>query len=106
MQRRSLNKINLPTQLVDAVEVHEITMAPGEVGKLHVHPCPVTGYIAEGVAVMQIDGKERQIMEAGTSFYEPANVHIREFGNYSSEQPMKFIAFYLLNGRQELIKML
>lgn len=81
-------------------------MDPGEIGGLHLHPCPVAGFIAEGVAIMQIAGQEPQIMKAGSAFYEPANVPIQQFGNYSKEVPMKFVAFYLLYGQQDLITML
>lgn len=105
MDRNKLKEIKLPVQ-PDAVEVHEIVMSPGETAGLHLHPCPVVGYIAEGTAIMQVEGREPEILNAGSAFYEPANVPIRQFGNYSNAVPMKFVACYLLHGRQDLIKML
>lgn len=70
------------------------------------HPLPVTGFIVKGIAVMQIEGQQEQIFNAGSAFFESAYVHIAQFSNYSDTVPVTFIAFYLLNGPQELIKML
>lgn len=91
---------------VTSVEVMEIRMEPGQIGGLHLHPCPVTGYIVSGTAVFQLEGEAPRILEAGSAFYEPAGARVAQFGNYSETEPMKFIAFYLVNGTQELIRML
>jgi uncharacterized protein YjbI with pentapeptide repeats len=40
------------------------------------------------------------------AFYEPADAIIANFGNASDTEPMTFVAFYLLDGEQELIRML
>jgi quercetin dioxygenase-like cupin family protein len=64
------------------------------------------GYIAEGTAVYQIEGEATQTLPAGSAFYEPAQTEIAIFRNASDSQPMTFIAFYLLDGDQELIQML
>ena len=107
----NINRKSLLTALLDArqvttVEIKEITFNPGQKAGLHLHPCPVTGYIAAGTAIMQVKGQEPLLLPAGAAFYEPADTHIIEFSNYSATEPMTFIAFYLLNGDQELIKML
>jgi quercetin dioxygenase-like cupin family protein len=72
----------------------------------HKHPCPVIGYIAEGSAVLQIEGQRPQQLPTGSAFYEPADVIITRFDNASATAPMKFIAQYLLDGDQALIEML
>jgi quercetin dioxygenase-like cupin family protein len=104
--RKHLLTADLGARQVTSVEIKEITLAPGQKAGLHLHPCPVTGYIAAGTAIMQVKGQEPLILRTGSAFYEPAEVHIIEFSNYSAVEPMTFIAFYLLNGDQELIKML
>ncbi len=104
--RNHLLTAELGNRQVTSVEIKEITLGPGQKAGLHLHPCPVTGYIAKGTAIMQIEGQQEQILNTGSAFYEPADVHIAQFSNYSNTEPMTFIAFYLLNGRQELIKML
>ncbi|WCT13891.1 cupin domain-containing protein [Mucilaginibacter jinjuensis] len=104
--RKPLLTANLGERTVTSVEIKEITLAPGQKAGLHLHPCPVTGYIAKGTAIMQVEGEEELILNTGDAFYEPADVHIAQFSNYSDSEPMTFIAFYLLNGNQELIKML
>lgn len=104
--RKRLLTASLGEKRVTTVEIMEINMVPGQVGGLHLHPCPVTGYIASGTAIYQLEGEEPQILEAGAAFYEPAGVRVALFGNHSDTEPMKFIAFYLLDGAQELIRML
>jgi hypothetical protein len=47
-----------------------------------------------------------QNLPAGSAFYEPADANIANFGNASDSEPMTFVAFYLLDGEQELIRML
>lgn len=54
----------------------------------------------------QIEGEAVQILSAGSAFYEPADAIIANFGNASDSEPMTFIAYYLLDGEQELIRML
>ena len=66
----------------------------------------VVGYIAEGAALFQVEGEELQRLEAGSAFYEPAGSRIARFDNSSETAPMRFLAYYLLNGEQELIEML
>jgi len=104
--RNHLLTAELGARQVTSVEIKEITLAPGQKAGLHLHPCPVTGYIARGTASMQVEGEEELILKEGSAFYEPADKHIIHFSNHSNSEPMTFIAFYLLNGKQELIKML
>jgi quercetin dioxygenase-like cupin family protein len=104
--RNHLLTADLGERTVTSVEIKEITFEPGQTAGLHLHPCPVTGYIAKGTAIMQVEGQEPIILNTGAAFYEPADTHIAQFSNYSESEPMTFIAFYLLNGKQELIKML
>jgi quercetin dioxygenase-like cupin family protein len=92
-------------QITD-VEILRIRFAPGQKGGLHLHPCPVTGYIVEGEALVQVDGEDPQILSAGQAFFEPAMKRILHFDNHSATAPMTFVAFYLLNGKQNLIEML
>ena len=54
----------------------------------------------------QIEGESAQTLPAGSAFYEPADTVIANFGNASDSEPMTFVAFYLLDGEQELIRML
>lgn len=89
-----------------SVDVREIYFEPGQQTGRHLHPCHVFGYIVEGTAQLQIEGKAVQQLPAGSAFHEPAKTVIADFSNASASEPMKFVAFYLLNGDQELIKML
>jgi len=91
---------------ITAIDVREITFSPGQITGRHKHPCPVVGYIVEGAAEMEVEGKLRQALSAGSAFYEPADAVIARFDNASATEPMKFVAYYLLEGEQALIEML
>jgi quercetin dioxygenase-like cupin family protein len=106
VQRKQLLNAVLGSRTVTSVDIREITLEPGQIADRHLHPCAVVGYIAEGTAVYQIEGGTLQKLPAGSAFYEPADTIIAKFGNASNSVPMTFIAFYLLDGDQELIKML
>jgi quercetin dioxygenase-like cupin family protein len=89
-----------------SVDVREIRLQPGQQTGRHLHPCHVFGYIVQGTAQFQIEGQPAQQLPAGSAFHEPAQTVIADFSNASTSEPMTFVAFYLLNGDQELIKML
>lgn len=104
--RKLLLSADLQNKTVTKVDVREIVFGPGQQTGLHKHPCPVFGYIAEGEAVLQVDGEPVQKLPAGSAFYEPAQIVIRRFDNASQRKGMRFICYYLLEGQQELIEML
>ena len=103
--RRQLLSVPFDHKNVTSVEVREINFEPGQETGRHRHPCPVLGYIVKGSAIVQVEGQPEQRVAAGDAFYEPAGAVMR-FDNASSELPLKFIAYYLLDGKQELIEML
>lgn len=103
--RQELLQLPLCKTITD-IEAYQITFGPGQTGARHLHPCPVIGYILEGSAVMEIEGQALQLLPAGSVFYEPAETIIARFDNASIEKPMRFVAFYLLEGKQKLIEML
>lgn len=104
--RKKLLQAALGQRHVTAIEAREITFRPSQETGRHLHPCPVVGYIADGTALLQIDGQEPQLLPAGSAVYEPAGTVIQRFKNASPDQPLKFIAFYILDGKQDLITML
>lgn len=106
IDRQQLLAAALGKRSVTTVDVRRITLAPGQRSGRHLHPCPVVGYIASGTAYCQIEGEDTELLPVGSAFYEPADRVIADFGNASDGTPMTFIAFYLLDGEQELIQML
>ena len=106
VQRKQLLTAVLGNRNVTSVDVREIRLVPGQQAGRHLHPCAVLGYIVEGTAIYQIEGESAQVLPAGSAFYEPAETVIASFGNASETESMQFVAFYLLDGEQELIKML
>jgi quercetin dioxygenase-like cupin family protein len=92
---------------IGKVEIRQIDLAPGQKTGLHRHPCPVVGYVAEGVILFQTEGEEPRTLSAGNAFFEPADARILHFDNASPQEPVRFIAFYLLgNDDEKLIEML
>lgn len=104
--RRQLLAADTGNRKITSVQAHEIHFAPGQKGGLHAHPCPVTGYILQGTAMLQVEGEAEQVLPEGSAFFEPADTRILHFDNHSDTEPMVFVAFYLLNGEQQLIEML
>jgi quercetin dioxygenase-like cupin family protein len=106
VNRKDLLSEKLVSGTVSKVDVKEITMGPSQTAPLHKHPCPVFGYVAEGTLLFQIQGLEPKTLKQGDAFYEPAETAIAHFDNASSDHSLKFIAFYLNNGENQLIEIL
>jgi quercetin dioxygenase-like cupin family protein len=106
IQRKQLLKALLDNRNVTSVDVREITLDPGEHAGRHLHPSAFLGYIVSGTAVYPIEGESLETLPAGSAFYELAETVIADFGNASSDVPMTFVAFYLLDGDQSIITML
>ena len=106
VERQQLLAVALGKRQVTDVDVRRITLEPGQKGGRHMHPCAVFGYIASGTAVCHVEGQAAELLPVGSAFYEPAHTVILEFGNASDVTPLTFVAFYLLDGQQELITML
>jgi quercetin dioxygenase-like cupin family protein len=106
IERQQLLNAALGARNVSNVDIRKITLAPGQMAGRHLHPCPVVGYIASGTAFCQIEAETAELLPVGSAFYEPAQRVIADFGNASDVTPMTFIAFYLLDGDQELLTML
>lgn len=69
--RKELLRAAIGRRTVSTLDVREIAFAPGQQTGRHQHPCPVVGYIAEGAAILQIEGREPQFLATGTAFHEP-----------------------------------
>jgi len=106
IERQQLLSAVLGQRNVSTVDIRKITLGPGQKAGRHLHPCAVVGYIASGTAFCQIEGEPAELLPVGSAFYEPAEQVIADFGNASDVTPLTFIAFYLLDGQQDLITML
>jgi quercetin dioxygenase-like cupin family protein len=106
IQRKQLLTAILGDRRITSADVREIRLEPGQQAGRHLHPCAVLGYIVAGTAIYEIEGETAQILPSGSAFYEPAETVISKFGNASDSEPMTFVAFYLMDGDQELITML
>ena len=105
IQRRPLLATLLPDWRTTKVDVRAIRFGPGQATGIHWHPCQVIGYIAEGTAILEIEGQPPQRLPTGSAFHEPAGARILRFDNASDDQPLEVVAIYLLQGDQPLIEM-
>ena len=106
IERRALLAADLTEWTTTKVDVRSIRFAPGQETGVHSHPGHVIGYIAEGSAILEVEGQPPQRLATGDAFHEPAGARIRRFDNASAEHPLEFVAIYLLSSDQPLIEML
>jgi quercetin dioxygenase-like cupin family protein len=96
-----------PAKKTHRVKIKQIDFRPCQKTGLHLHPCPVVGYVVKGSVFFQVEGQPSKTLHAGDAFFEPANARIIHFDNASAIESMTFIAFYLLAGDEHaLIRML
>ena len=106
LSREHLLQAALNHETVTTVDIKKVVIPKGMGAGKHFHPCPVVGYIVSGRVLFEIEGEDKKILTAGEAFYEPKNKTILHFDNASTEEPLIFIAFYLKEAEEELIKML
>ena len=96
-----------PPKSASRIEVQRIDFGPGQKSPLHLHPCPVVGYVVKGSVHFQIEGQEAQTLEAGDAFFEPAQVRVSHFDNASPSEGMSFVACYWMgDATEEKVKIL
>jgi quercetin dioxygenase-like cupin family protein len=92
---------------IERVKMARLELAPGQPAGLHLHPCPVVGFVIAGVIRFQVADGPVVTLQAGDAFFEPANVRIPHFDNLSTTEAAVFVASYLLGpGEERLIEML
>src|SRR5450432_2750977 len=101
--RNDLLTANIRNRVVSKVDIKEITLSPAQKAGYHKHPCPVVGHVASGTLLFQVEGEPSKILKTGDAFFEPADTPIVHFDNASETEPLKFIAYYLVNKETELI---
>lgn len=104
--RKQLKEVHFDSRPISKVDIREISLAPGQKGPLHKHPCPVVGYIVSGSVYFQVKGDSVIVLKAGEPFYEPADAIITHFDNASDTAPVKFIVNYLMHTEKEFIILL
>lgn len=104
--RKELMTANIGERVIKKVDAREINFQPGQKAGYHKHPCPVVGYIVSGSVSFQVEGDTLKTLKAGDAFFEPANMPIVHFDNTSETEPLRFVAYYLLNKETGLIQML
>ena len=89
---------------IDRVEIHRVTLPPGQLAGRHTHPGGVAGYVVDGVIIFELDGGPPKELRAGDAFFEPAGATVHRFDNVSAEHPATFVACYPLTGDEPLIQ--
>lgn len=94
---RSVLEKPLPQFKADRMKVSivEVTYPPAGFSRPHSHPCPVVGYVLEGVLRVQVEGEPERTYTVGESFYEGPNKVHQVSANTSKTKPAKFIAYFV-----------
>ena len=72
-----------------------VDFPPGSTGTKHRHNAHTFVYVLEGSVVMQVEGGERMVLQAGQSFYEtPDDIHTVGM-NASTTEPAKILVFFV-----------
>lgn len=72
-----------------------VDFPPGATGAVHRHNAHTFVYVLEGSVVMQVEGGERTVLEAGQTFYEtPDDIHVVGM-NASTTEPAKILVFFI-----------
>lgn len=107
LARTDLLSIQLEGKLdVSKVEIKKIVIPQDGKAEYHMHPCPVVGHVVSGTLLFQIEGEDPRLLKTGEAFYEPKNKPILHFDNASDSDSLVFIAYYLIEGCEELIVLL
>lgn len=73
----------------------ELEYAPGAASPAHLHNAHTFVYVLKGALVMQVEGQNETIVQAGQTFYEtPADVHVVS-KNASDTEPARFLVYFL-----------
>ena len=73
----------------------EVTLPPGGADPVHRHDAAVFVYVLEGSAVMQVEGGEETVLQAGDTWQErPSDIHVVG-RNASDDEPVRFLAFFV-----------
>ncbi|UZR93481.1 cupin domain-containing protein [Chondrinema litorale] len=105
ISRNILLQQELNTHKVREIKSEQISFPPLQKAPVHIHTCPVVGYIVTGKCLLQIEGEEEKILNEGDAFFEPANKKILHFDNLSESDSLIFTAFYLINKEDQLVKL-
>lgn len=106
VSRKDLLTAQLQKQVVSRVEIKSVSIPGGGKASYHLHRCPVVGSVVSGSVLFQIEGQSEQVLEAGSAFYEPKDQPILKFDNASETIPLVFIAYYLLEDKEDIITIL
>ena len=95
----AIDRRALPTATLDGTNVHGVegytyTIQPDGSEKLDSHQ-QLLGYVAEGIVELRAEGKGKQRIKAGESFYQPIGDSSTVLFNRSPRLPAKVIVFSL-----------
>jgi transcriptional regulator with XRE-family HTH domain len=83
----------LPRRPDIQIEVLDEMISPGETPEFEVLNSDIAGYVLQGNLYVEIEGEERQLLQANDSFYVPAGKPIR--GLCASEtEPVRLLSIY------------
>ncbi len=71
----------------------EVTAQPGQPSTVHRHPGFVLGYVLDGEMLFAVNGEDPQVIEEGSTFFEPLGVLHTTGASAKTNAPVRFLAF-------------
>jgi len=82
---------------LDGFDVVLVELNPGPgTGRDHRHTGPVLGYVVDGQVRFGVDHGPEQILQAGSTFFEPTGVVHSTFGSASANAKARVLAFMVV----------
>ncbi len=92
VKKSPLAKRALPGVENREVIIERFEFPPGFVSARHIHPGPVFVYVVQGELAVDVDGEERQVVQAGGLYEEPIN-RVMQGRNLSTTEPLTIVVF-------------
>jgi len=80
----------------------KITFPPGATTGWHIHDYPLFGYILQGELTVEVEGREPEVLKAGTAATEV--IGIRHCGTNRGKTDLVMIVFYLGKKGKPLVR--
>ena len=86
--------LQMPKSDTQEVRVLTTSFKPGDKTVFHTHRSPVTVYVLEGQFILDLEGREPVVINAGQAYVEPPGVKMTGY-NRSATEPLRVVIFYV-----------
>lgn len=84
----------MPRSDTQEVRVLTASFKPGDKTVFHTHRSPVMVYVLEGQFILDLEGREPVVINAGQAYVEPPGVKMTGY-NRSATESLRVVIFYV-----------